>query len=251
MTDPNYALTHLYHPSGAKISIPITIQPGETYSSVGQDLVRAVSSLIEAGLLVNMPGLDEGELVDEVVSVACRMSKDNTKIVAFYKAHPKLEKKFIHEYLDTPEQIADFEAATGLRLASLPVFDGDKDITKDHRNAAKYIIPLPRPVKLVYRVSDRWKKWNETDGQGQQPQKYELLRYMTTGAMTQAPAVTVIPPAMSYEEAQKVTSPNGAELGTLDAEKLNILANSRAANVTDTMRQAANIILKEMQLEGA
>ncbi len=148
MTDQSYALTHLYHPSGAKVDIPITaegISPAEA-----TNLIVSVSSLLAAGFTVEMPGINDGELVEEAAFVSRRTGNDDTPIIAFYKAHPKMEKKFIHQYLDTAEQIAEFEAATGLRFASLPVFDGDKDITKDHKNAAKYIVALSRPVKLVF-----------------------------------------------------------------------------------------------------
>lgn len=252
MTENKYALTHLYHPSGAKVDVPLDLEAGLSPERAS-NLIISIDALIAAGFTVNMPGLEDGELIEEVTSVARRASNDGVNIVAFYKAHPKLVKKFIHEYLDTPEQVADFENATGLKLHNLPLFEGDKDITKDHRSAGKYIVALPRPVKVVYRISDRWKRWNEEGGNGQQPQKFELLRYMTNGsASSNAPAVTTIAQtAMTYEQAQAIKTPGGAELRALDAEKLNTLANSHAPNVTDEMRKAANIILSEMQLEGA
>jgi hypothetical protein len=215
MTENKYALTHLYHPSGAKVDIPIDLEVGLSPERAS-NLRISVDALLAAGFAVNMPGLDDGELVDEVTSVARRASGDGVSIVAFYKAHPKLVKKFIHEYLDTPEQIADFESATGLKLNNIPVFDGDKDITKDNRAAGKYIVPLARPVKVVYKISDRWKRWNEEGGQGQQPHKFELLRYMSNGNAPQA--WTNIAPAMTYQEAREVLTPNGSKLGDLSAE---------------------------------
>ncbi len=253
MTDNQYALTHLYHPSGAKVDIPIDLASGISPERASNIMI-SVDALLSAGFTVNMPGLDDGELVDEVTAVARRAHTDGTPIVAFYKAHPKVVKKFIHEYLDTPEQRGDFEAATGLKLANLPEWEGDKDITKDHPKAGKYIVQLPRPLKVVYRVTDRWNQWNAAGGNGQQPQKFELLRYMTNGNGHSQPAPAVTPLAqapMTYEQAQAVKTPGGAELRTLDAEKLNLLANSHAPNVTDEMRKAANTILTEMQMQGA
>jgi hypothetical protein len=242
----------LYHPSGAKIEIPVS--PERAIQSQEAEIIfNSVNSLLSAGFSVDIPGDNDGELVDEAFAVARRMSNDNVNIVAFYKSHPKLNKKFIHEYLDTPEQVKEFESATGLKLERLPLFDGDKDITKDHRSAAQYIVKLPRPVKIVYCISERWKSWNETDKHDSQPQKYDLIRYIlpVTHATPAVPPTQVIPPAMNYEQARAVKSPNGAELGTLDAEKLSMIHNSRAANVTAEMRNAAEIILKEQKLEGA
>ncbi len=251
MTEKNYALTHLYHPNGAKVSIPIDLAEGISPERA-TNLMTSVDALITAGFTVNMPGsgLADGEMMDEFVSVSRRTGNDGTPIVAFYKAHPKLVKKALHEYMDRPEQIAEFEAATGLKIANLPEWEGDKDITKDHPKASKYIVKLANPVKVVYRMSERWTEWNEGGQQGQQPQKYDLLRYIANGSA--APAGTSISQQpMTYEQAQAVKTPGGAELRTLEAEKLQVLASSHAANVTDEMRRAANIILKEMQLEGA
>lgn len=249
MTDQNYALTHLFHPSGAKVDIPITaagISP-----EAATNLIISVSALLAAGFTVEMPGLEDGELVEEAAFVSRRTSNDDTPIIAFYKAHPKMEKKFIHSYLDTAEQISEFEAATGLRFASLPVFDGDKDITKDHKNAAKYIVQLPHPVKLVFNITDRWKRWNEEGGNGQQPQKYTLLRYSNVTPHTPQVVVAPILPAMTYEQARLVKTPNGTELGTLDAEKLKQIETANNSKLTDEMRQAAKIILNEMEKEPA
>jgi len=248
MTENKYALTHLYHPSGAKVDIPIDLADGIDTHNAGK-LLLSVQNLLDAGFAVNMPGLDDGELVDEVTAVARRASGDGVSIVAFYKAHPKLVKKFIHEYLDTPEQIADFESATGLKLKALPLFVGDKDITKDNPDAGKYIVPLARPVKVVYKISDRWKIWNEEGGQGQQPHKFELLRYMSNGNAPQA--WSSIAPAMTYQEAREVLTPNGSKLGDLSAEQLKTLKDANNSKINDTMRKAAQIILDDLAKQGA
>jgi hypothetical protein len=250
MTDNTYALTHLYHPgAGAKIDIPLDLS-SELTQAQALILIRSVDNLLSAGFTVNMPGLENGELVEEVAFVSRRTGNDSTPILAFYVAHPKMLKKFLHEYMDTPEQITAFENASGMKFGNLPIFDGDKDITKDQRNAAKYIIPTS-PFKVVFGTTEKWKRWNEGDRQGQQPQKYELLRYMSTNHGAQQPAPTPIPPAMTYEQAQAVRTPGGAEFRTLDAEKLNLISVSRAPNITAEMKQAADIILNEMKQEGA
>jgi len=252
MTDNKYALTHLYHPgTGAKVDIPLDLET-ELTQAQAVSLIRSVDNLLSAGFTVNMPGLENGELVEEVAFVSRRAGNDGTPILAFYVAHPKMLKKFLHEYMDTPEQIKAFENASGMKFDNLPVFDGDKDITKDHRNAAKYIIQTP-PFKVVFGTTEKWKRWNEGDRQGQQPQKYELLRYMSANGGTRpaAAATEAIPPAMTYEQAQAVKTPAGAEFRTLDAEKLNLISVSRAPNITAEMKKAAETILTEMKQEGA
>lgn len=53
--------------------------------------------------------------------------------------------------------------------------------------------------------------------------------------------------AMTLEQAQSVKSPGGAELGTLGADKLNVLISSHAQNVTNEMREAAKILVSNLQ----
>ncbi len=56
---------------------------------------------------------------------------------------------------------------------------------------------------------------------------------------------------MTYEQARLVKTPNGTELGSLEAEKLNQIVTANNSKLTDEMRQAAKIILEEMQKEPA
>lgn len=236
MTDISYALTHLYHPSGAKVDIPLSLDNTLTDEQAVR-LSVSISALLNAGFSVNPAGVEAGELVDEVAAVTRRTGNDGTPIVAFFKDHPKLVKKFIHTYLDNADDVAAFEQATGLRLAAIPVFESDKDITKDHRLAGQYIVTLPHPIKLVYKITDRWKQWEAAGGNGQQPQKYELLRYMSNGNAALAPAT-----APDYS---KTKTPGGLLISTLEVDKLHQLAHANAANVTDEMRAAANYYLQK------
>lgn len=249
MTEIKYALTHLYHPgTGAKVDIPLDLD-AELTQAQAINLIRSVDNLLTAGFTVNIPGLENGELVEEVAFVSRRAGTDNTPILAFYVAHPKMMKKFLHVYIDTQEQITDFEKASGLPFDRLPIFDGDKDITKDHRTAGKYLITTA-PFKVVFKTTEKWNNWNAGDRQGQQPQKYTLLRYMSNGNHAHAPAATEhIPPAMTYEQAREVLTPNGAKFGTLAPDQLNVLLTH--AKATPEMRQAAQIILDEIKNEGA
>lgn len=175
-TNSNYALTSLYHHSGAKVSIPIDLDNGFSPERAS-NLVISIDALISAGLSVNAPGLVQGELYEEINAVAKRAGNDGVPIVAFYSSHPKLVKKYLHVYMDTVEDIEAFEKATGVKLASLPLNDGEKDFDRDKPAAKKYVISLPRPIKVVWKVSERWEKWKAENGEGQEPQKRILVRY--------------------------------------------------------------------------
>ncbi|MEI7849639.1 MAG: hypothetical protein WCK35_27840 [Chloroflexota bacterium] len=172
--------TKLFHPAGAQVSLPLPLEP--LSAEQARAMFNSVGTLIDAGFMVSMPGLEEGELAEEVSAVSLRNAKDNTPIIDFYSANTKLLKKFMHLYLNNEQDVADFEAATGLHLAGLTVYDGSLAIARDDNKAGKYIAPLPRPVKLVWKLSPKWEEWKVSGGEGQEPHKRLLVRYEAKAA---------------------------------------------------------------------
>ena len=171
--------TRLYHPAGVQVTLPIPLEKPIS-PETAQSALTSVSSLLDAGWLVEAPGLEEGEQKQEVVSVSRRESKDSTPIVAFYLAHPKTVKKFLHAYLNTQEDVLAFEAATGLRLNAIPLWPGERDIDRDHREAGKYILPLARPIHIVWAINPKWQQWSAEGGKATgaiEPHKRILVRY--------------------------------------------------------------------------
>ncbi|MDX9993651.1 MAG: SWIM zinc finger family protein, partial [Anaerolineales bacterium] len=96
--NPVTGWTRLYHSSGAQVTLPIAY-------TAAVNMYAQVDAYLGAGFQVNAPGLEEGEQKQEVVSVSRRESKDSTPIVAFYLAHPKTVKKFLHAYLNNQEDV--------------------------------------------------------------------------------------------------------------------------------------------------
>lgn len=176
----------LYHPTGALVTIPLQ---GETPINPGVALsyFSSVDILVQAGFSVNAPGLEEGELSEEVSAVALRTSGDDTPIIDFYSANTRLSKKFMHVYLNGPEDVAAFEAATGVKLHSLVTYDGKVAIERTDKNAPKYIKAIT-PIKLVWKLSPKWESWKAEGGEGQEPHKRLLVRYETSSGKSPAPA---------------------------------------------------------------
>ena len=172
--------TKLFHPAGAQVSLPVPLEP--LSAEQARAMFNSVAALIDAGFMVSMPGLEEGELAEEVNAVSLRNAKDKTPIIDFYSANTKLLKKFMHLYLNNEQDVADFEAATSLHLANLTIYDGSLAIARDDNKAGKYIAPLPRPVKLVWKLSPKWEEWKVSGGEGQEPHKRLLVRYETKPA---------------------------------------------------------------------
>jgi len=182
MEHPNNPITgwtRLYHPAGVQVTIPIPLD-NPVSTDAAQCALTSVNALLDAGWLVDAPGLEEGEQKQEVVSVSRRESKDGTPIVAFYLAHPRTLKKFLHAYLNHEEEVQTFENATGIRLGSIPLWPGERDIDKDHKEAGKYIVQLPRPIHIVWATNPKWQQWSAEGGKASgviEPHKRILVRY--------------------------------------------------------------------------
>jgi hypothetical protein len=189
--------TRLYHPAGVQVTIPIPLEKPIS-TETAQSALTSVSSLLDAGWLVEAPGLEEGEQKQEVVSVSRRESKDSTPILAFYLAHPKTIKKFLHHYLNTQEDVQAFEAATGLRLNAIPLWPGERDVDKDHKDANKYIVPLPRPIQIIWEINPKWQQWSAEGGKSTgaiEPHKRILIRY----EVAQTPALKPVTSSLTRQ----------------------------------------------------
>lgn len=198
----------LYHPSGAQVSLPVPILSRLT-TQQAMDVLGSVSEYINVGFLVNAPDLEDGELIEEVNAVARREAKDETPIIDFYSSNTKLLKKFMHVYLNTEQDVAAFEEATGLKLAALPVYDGALAIARDDNKARKYIVSLPRPIKLVWKLSPKWEEWKAAGGEGNEPHKRMLARYETglpavKGEPIPSPVSTALAVTRSYLDRTQV-----------------------------------------------
>lgn len=181
MTDEpitNNGWTKLYHPTGALVTIPLRTTEPITVDQA-RIFITSVDNLVTAGFSPNMPGLEEGELMEEISAVARREGSDQTPIIDFYSSNTRLEKKYLHTYLNTPEDIDAFQQATGILLDTLTTYDGQQAIERSNRNAAKYIQKLAAPIKVVYKISPKWEQWNAGDKSGQEPHKRLLVRYET------------------------------------------------------------------------
>ena len=176
----------LYHPSGAQVTLPVPML-ARVSTEQALDLLGSVSEYLNAGFLVNAPGLEDGELAEEVNAVARREAKDETPIIDFYSSNTKLLKKFMHVYMNAEQDVTAFEDAAGIQVSALPVYEGALAIARDDNKARKYIVNLPRPLRLIWKLSPKWEEWKASGGEGNEPHKRMLVRY-ETGASAPAPS---------------------------------------------------------------
>lgn len=140
----------------------------KAYSSHGFDVIvtlgstdpaeinRKLDEFLSAGFTAAPPlaeGLLPGEERGEVTHVVRRSQQNDdgtiTPIIDMYVGRLAFRWSFV--YLDSAQEIAEFEAAAGLHLAQMPVYNGDIALERGKKPAIEqtYVIPVPKPFKVI------------------------------------------------------------------------------------------------------
>ena len=186
----NYALTHLYHNSGAKIDIPMPVDT--EFSTVAASLLyRSLDNLIAAGFSVYAPSLEEGEQLEQI-SYIVRREKANgdgsiTPIIDIYTQQGNFRQLGL--YLNTDVDEIAFENATGLLINSLPVYEGEGSIERGKNpKLDKYVVPTARQAKVVFKLNPRWEGEGDKKHAKRMFVRWEGVKPITEQEQTQVPA---------------------------------------------------------------
>lgn len=163
MREPSsdHGVVYLYHPSGVKVALPVKPSdvPGDAVTWA-KAMLSDVSGMLEAGWLADAPGVEAGEQVEEVGYVVRQeFEKDGevTPVILLYSTNDRLEYSFLKKYLNNPADIAAFEAASGMQLNRLPLYQGQD---KPKRGASKaidrIIVKAPKPFKVVLKKNPQY-----------------------------------------------------------------------------------------------
>lgn len=150
----NNAIVKLFTRHGAQLTIALPLDTALTAAHAA-NLLASVDALLAAGLTVEAPGTQPGEQVEEIGYVVrgAKVGDDGkeTPFIDLYSPHDAVKFRIVTVYLNTPEDVAAFEQACGLKLDSLTVYDGEGHIErgKDARKDAKYVKRLSVPTKAV------------------------------------------------------------------------------------------------------
>ncbi len=242
----------LYHPSGAQITVPLDLNV-QVSPDQAATLLGSVSSLIGAGLSVFAPGLEEGEQYEQI-GWAVRREKEDTEgptpVIDLYPINGKF--RFLAVYLNNADDVKAFEAATGLSVTKMPLYEATNTIERGVKAALdKYVVQLRSPTKIVWKANPRYDP-EEKDVTKKKPRRL-FVRWADLAPKSDQPEQTgdQSQPGMAFEAAIKVLSPGGTPLGQLSHDKLSTLVTSKNPKVTDDMRQAAAVILKVSSTPGA
>lgn len=134
-----------WSPDGFRMSIPV----GNTADSIA----RVLNVVRELGLLPHEPDVVAGGEAETIKAVMRRVSGDGTPIIDFYPDWSHGGKfgahKWAHMYLNTPEDIAEFEAQSGLKLDQIPLYDGQQALKRTYGSTHPKEIKPRRPFRIT------------------------------------------------------------------------------------------------------
>jgi hypothetical protein len=129
--------TTAYTPSGFRINICFPFSEGAIPSASDID-----SQLEAKGYLVAPIGAEAGEVIENMTHVSRRVHTNRetgvvTPVIALYHENQGMQWKYDHMYLNTDEQIAEFEQVSGMKLMAIPELESDSWLDRKHARASK------------------------------------------------------------------------------------------------------------------
>lgn len=151
---PPLAWAKLYHRSGLDVRIPIPVNGQPLAIDTCRNVLASVDNLLAAGWLTQAPGLEEGEtkLMAEAAVLRNHQNKDNTvsPLINLYFEGDKFSR--LNVYLDKPDEVQDFERASGLKVSAMRPYIGtgklERGASRD-TDALFAIAPKPFAVCMV------------------------------------------------------------------------------------------------------
>lgn len=135
-------------PNGAKIFFNIPIRSPET---AFDDALAFTDALLTRGFSQTEPGLGRGESREPIGSVGLRTKKNGdgttSPVLDLFASAAHMKHRYMPVYLDTPEDIAAFESASGLKLSNIPVTEGKAPAEKDN---TRLVVKVLKQMSVVY-----------------------------------------------------------------------------------------------------
>ena len=145
-----------YLKNGMKVSFTFPIR---NEMEACKQALEITNKLIADCFMIHEPGLEAGEESEMIGRVSRRAKKNNdgtiSPIIDLFGVHDALKFKIVSMYLDTPEDIAAFESACGVKLASLPLNPTKAAVERDDEN---FVVVLPQPAKAILKANPDYRE---------------------------------------------------------------------------------------------
>ncbi len=198
----------LFHPSTAQVTIPLSLDKPILVAEA-QALMASVTSLLQAGFSVEIPSLEDGEHEEEIGFVVRRAKvnadETETPVVDLYPVNANFRR--VAKYLNEETDVREFEAACGINLQALPMYEGDNTIERGKNpKLDKYVIALKRPVKIVWKFNPRYEGENDKKNPKRVFVRWANGAPASDGNIVLSPAVW-----LTLEDAKAVLCPLGSK----------------------------------------
>jgi hypothetical protein len=144
-------------PNGAKVSFTIPIT--DLNNAYGEALAFT-SKLLADGFMLSEPGLEAGELREQVGYMVRRQKKNEdgtyTPVIDLYLNNDRTVFKFLSVYLNSEDEIRAYEAASGIKLVSMTLLPGKASVERNDEEQAKYIVKAPAPFNVVFKLNPQY-----------------------------------------------------------------------------------------------
>jgi len=151
----------LYHPAGGGVQVTLPVPPVFLGPSQAQAMFANISALIDAGFMVNLPGLEEGEKRETVSHIVRRRKAEDgggsTPVMDIYTGG---NFRILSVYLDgdKPDLVNEFIDLFG-PLSRFKVYPSNAPLErgKDAETDREYVTPVSdRGVQLVYKTNPKY-----------------------------------------------------------------------------------------------
>lgn len=175
----------LYHPAGVQVTLPVVIDQLITTEAAKLMLLN-VSNLLGAGWLVNAPGLEDGEKIEDIKHVVKRVkaNDDGTETPVMDLYPDRANFRILGVYLNDEAALRAFEKVTQIKLADLPLYEGDNSIERGKGpKTDKYVTTLPRATKVIFKANPKW--------EGEDDKKHPKRLFVRWGEVAPSAAPTI------------------------------------------------------------
>lgn len=151
-TNPECGWARLWHPRGTLVTLPIRdVTPAGS--------LALVSAFLDAGWLVQAPGLEEGEEKDSVGWVLRGSHEKDGEVTPTLILYPADERKvypLLKVYLNNDTEVAAFEYASKMKLNDLPECLVDKGPERGANSKTdKFIVRAAKPFGVVFKKNPK------------------------------------------------------------------------------------------------
>lgn len=207
-------LIQAYTPAGFKVSISV----------IGWQTAHEIDAVLkEAGYLNQLPGVEAGENVETITTVVRRehVNGKTGEITPVIDCYPEWrgdygQFRFVGIYLNSADEIREFEAQSGLKLENMPLYESQAPIQRNQARANRHEIAC-KPFR-VKKAEDR-----EKEVGGKMQMTYKFSGYLSP----------VNPPAAQPEH-KPTGNGNGGSNGSNVPESVGKMSERNKSKATPT-----------------